>query len=172
MKMRRKLACMLSMLILLIAQSFAIGNFYGQSKAQVQIGQYRSPFRYAIVSNEIIDVMGNGTGAFRHVGILLDEKAFSEQTLRELFKLVSTRFPMPIRLDVQVFTSLEQVETPEEEAEGYESEMTDIPEANKYHNALFVRSQSEELIRYSDSLPVRGWKTVTLKAQNSGVSPK
>lgn len=70
--------------------------------------QFRSPFRYAIVGNEIVNPTGDPENAYRYVVILLDDKAFSESTLKNLFKLVSARFPMPSHLNVQVYTSLEQ----------------------------------------------------------------
>src|SRR6266849_1835855 len=87
----------------------------GERKQQRNQGKhYRSPFRYIIVSN---DVRNDGLGpedAQRSVSILLDEKAFSEATLTELFKLLSKRYADPKWLNVWVYTSLEQVSTPEE----------------------------------------------------------
>src|SRR5712692_8644089 len=125
-----------------------------------QSTSFRSPFRYAIVN-----VTGDPEEAYRYVVILLDEKAFSEQTLRELFKLVSARFPTPNRLDVQVYTNLEQVETPEEHDHGKISESQDDPTIDKYHWALFIRSQGNELLWYNPNPPDRKMKTIVLKGE-------
>src|SRR6185436_379894 len=65
---------------------------------------FRSSIRYAIVGNNVADITGDGKDAQRVVGVLMDEKAFSEENLRTLFPLLSKRFPDPQRLIVQVFT--------------------------------------------------------------------
>ena len=44
----------------------------------------------------------------------MEEKSFSESTLRQLFALVSKRFPDPAELRVSVYTSLDDMMTPEE----------------------------------------------------------
>src|SRR5436853_2128751 len=109
--------------------------------------RFRSPFRYAIVGNEIVNPTGHPEDAFRYVVILLDGKAFSEDTLRSLFKLVSSRFPAPRRLDVQVNTSLEQVETPEEHEQGKVSESSGDTNMDKYH---WVFSFARRTMNYFD----------------------
>jgi hypothetical protein len=131
--------------------------------------QLRSSFRYAIVSNEIVNVTGDAADAFRYVVVLMDQKAFSEENLKELFKLVSARFPTPNRLDVQVYTNLEQVETPEEHEQGKVAESPDNPVIDKYHWALFIRSQGNELIRYNPNPPDRKMKTIILKGKDPTV---
>ena len=159
---------------LMIARSWLVmlgsnmsGYSYDQNtNMQKEDMQFRSSLRYAIVSNEIVNVTGDADDAFRYVVILLDEKAFSESRLKELFKLVSARFPTPNRLDVQVYTDLEQVETPEEHDRGRVSESRDDPTSDKYHWALFIRSQGNELFRYNPNPPNRGMKTVILKGED------
>lgn len=98
--------------------------------------------------------------------ILLNDKAFSEPTLRELFKLLSGRFPIPNRLYVQVYTNLDQVETPEEHEQGKGSESPGDPNMDKYHWAFFIRSHDSELIRYNPKPPDRTMKTVILKGKD------
>lgn len=128
--------------------------------------RFRSPFRYAIVGNEIVNPTGHPDDAFRYVVVLLDEKAFSEGTLKNLFKLVSARFPTPSRLYVQVYTSLEQVETPEEYEQPKVSESPDDPpHTDKYHWALFIRELDRELFRYNPKPPDKTMKTIVLKGK-------
>ena len=128
--------------------------------------RFRSPFRYAIVGNDIVNPTGHPEDAFRYVVILLDEKRFSENTLKSLFKLVSARFPTPRRLEVQVYTSLEQVETPEEHEQGKVSESPSDPNMDKYHWALFTRALDYELFRYNAKPPDPAMKTVVLKGKD------
>ena len=46
--------------------------------------------------------------------MLLDPKSFSEENLKQLFALLSKRFPEPTELVVNVYTDLEDIMTPEE----------------------------------------------------------
>ncbi|HEV8367490.1 MAG TPA: hypothetical protein VGQ39_06015 [Pyrinomonadaceae bacterium] len=135
------------------------------SQKQNPFNQSRSPFRYVIVRNDVRDIAGDPKDAHRFIEILLDEKSFSEQTLKELFKLVSVRFPKPNRLDVWVYTSLEQVKTPEESEIGNLSESNDLPALDKHGKALLVRSEGDEWLRYSTNPPNTDMKTVILKGR-------
>src|SRR5262249_28962994 len=72
------------------------------------IADPQTPFRYLIVKESLLH---NG----RVVIVMFDIKHFTEGNLRELFRLMSERFPKPDELHVGVFTSLEQFPTPEEE---------------------------------------------------------
>jgi len=50
----------------------------------------------------------------RGVDVLLDPKSFSEENLKQLFAMLSKRFPEPAKLIVNVYTDLEDIMTPEE----------------------------------------------------------
>jgi hypothetical protein len=161
------LATGLCISFLLIANGFAEDNHSPILQEQSRHKPYRSPFRYVIVSNEIINVTGDAEDAFRHITVLLDERSFSEQTLKELFMLVSKRFLQPSRLEIRVYTNLEQIDTPEEKDLGGESELPYDPTTDKYHRALFIRSRDGgELFRYSVSTPVRSLRTVIIKGKD------
>jgi hypothetical protein len=129
-----------------------------------QVKPYRSPFRYIIVSNDVRNDGLRSEDAQRSVSILLDEKAFSEVTLTELFKLLSKRYPEPKWLNVWVNTSLEQFSTPEEKENNAEiSEPNSDKESDKYRWAFYVRKfDGRESYRYNTNPPNR-IKTVILK---------
>jgi len=141
----------------------------GRSRAQPRRESRRPPFRYVIISNRVDVPAGDPGDAVREMTILLDEKAFSEKTLRELFRLVLRRYPEPARLTATVYTSLEQLGTPEEAEQGVLSEVGDTnPASDHYHRAVLIRTKDGgKLIRYSTSLPVLGLKTIALEDANS-----
>ena len=77
----------------------------------------RTPFRYVITRDEVTESTyypQGGKFRTRGVNVLLDEKSFSESTLKQLFALISKRFPDPDGLRVTVYTNLEDMMTPEE----------------------------------------------------------
>jgi len=77
----------------------------------------QSPFRYVITRSEVTEgthYPEGGKFRARGVDVLLDEKSFSESTLKQLFALISKRFPDPAELHVSVYTSLDDMMTPEE----------------------------------------------------------
>ena len=125
----------------------------------------RSPFRYVIVGNEVIDDSGTPPkDAYRYVEVLLDEKAFSENNLKELFRLVSKRFAKPKVLHVQVYTNLEDTETPEEREGAKMSEAPYDPPLDKYHQAFFLRdADGGEWFTYNANPPRTDTKKVVLK---------
>lgn len=121
-----------------------------------------SPFRYVIVYN---DLDNEGTN-FRHIELLLDPKAFSKKTLVELFGLLKKRFPQPLVLGVFVYTSLENIETPEERDVRQLSESPNDPQQWKYHHATLVRDGfGSEWFRYTTNLKRRQEKFVILKGK-------
>jgi hypothetical protein len=165
MTMPSRLGAVLCSFLLLISGGLEGVNGNRVSPAQKHYN-YRSPFRYVIVSNEIIDGRGNPKDAFRYVEVLLDEKAFNEETLRELFKLLSKRFPKPKSMDVSVSTNLEQVDTPEEREAGKISEAPANPTLDRYPSALLIRQDDNELFRYTPNTPSTKMKTVVIKGRD------
>jgi len=126
--------------------------------------QYRSPFRYVVVSNELSSRRSNQQ--IRYVEILLDEEAFSPNNLRELFKLVSHRFKKPKRLDVQVYTSLKDVETPEEREAPKMSGISDVGSSEIHPQAFFIRDgKGNEWFSYNAEAGSTEMKTVILKGR-------
>lgn len=164
--MRTMLRIALCIGLLLAANSHGEVNNKHMVQAQNQDKLYRSPFRYVIVNNEVNDGSGDPRGAYRYVEVLLDEKAFSEETLKALFKLVSKRFPKPNDMDVYIWTNLEQVDTPEEKDEPKVSEAPDNPALDKYPTALLIRKDGNELFRYTLKAPNTDMKTVVIKGRD------
>jgi hypothetical protein len=127
----------------------------------------RSPFRYVIVNNRTIGRSPRRMDGHRLVEVLLDDKAFSEDNLRELFKRVSRRFPAPRVLSVDVYSSLEDVKTPEEREGAQMSEGPDDPRADTYHRALYLRDNSgNEWFSYNPHPPTRERRWVILKGKD------
>jgi hypothetical protein len=125
---------------------------------------FRSPFRYVIFEDKQTNPTNTDETSLRVISVLMDKVAFSESNLIELFSLISKRYPAPKRLDIWVFTSLEQVSTPEERDVGYTSGDNDRKEMDFHHLAIFIRSaDGTELFRYSTKLPANKLKTVILR---------
>lgn len=110
---------------------------------------YYAPIRYVIVYNDIFDLNPEE----RRISILMFPNQFNRQNLIKVFELIKKRFPIPVRLDINVHTSLATIETPEE------SEMTDDSlntrfrkQENKYKIALFLRNEEGENFCYTTSL--------------------
>jgi hypothetical protein len=123
--------------------------------------QHWAEFRYVIYRNEVSD-------SSRRLYVLLDLAAFSEDTLKKLFDLLSKRFPTPEWLDVWVATSLQQARTPEEVDEGLAHDMGDDPHDEMYPGAVLIRLKGNELIRYTIGSGPRFYrlKTVILKGED------
>lgn len=140
----------------------------GVNKKHMSQTPNRSPVRYVIVSSEVIDDSGNPPkDAYRYVEVLLDAKAFSENNLTELFRLVSKRFPKPKVLHVQVYTNLSDVETPEEREEPKMSEMPDDPSLDRHHQAFYLRDDDgNEWFTYNPNPPRTHTKKVILKRRD------
>src|SRR5215208_731821 len=92
-------------------------------------------FRYVILGDSVDKRWGKKLNE-RLISILLEEEAFSEETLKTLSQLVFQRFPHPERLTVIVYTSLKQVRTPEEENLPRFSNSNEPSEYSKYPHAL------------------------------------
>ena len=105
--------------------------------------EFRSPFRYAIVSNKIDPAISRKDETRRFVEVLLDGKSFSKENLITLLKLVSKRYPKPHLLYVNVFTSLEDVETPEEREQSKISGSDNSSASNQSDLAVFIRTKEK-----------------------------
>lgn len=70
--------------------------------------------KYVFVDNRIDPSRGVGDAESRFVEVLIDNKSFGKQNLIDMFRLVSKRFENPVLLFVNVFTRLNDIQTPEE----------------------------------------------------------
>lgn len=133
---------------------------------------YYAPIRYAIVYNDIfyrnsdtdeLNIIGLGDekyqeaekseGAERRMIILMLPEQFNRQNLIKVFELIKKRFPIPIRLDINVHTSLATVETPEETEMTHDSLNRRFrKQENKYKEAFYKRDADEENFCYVTSL--------------------
>ncbi len=77
-----------------------------------------SPIKYVIVANKIDPTLGRGDEDRRFVEILINPRSFSKVHLKKVFGLISKRFPEPRLLFVNVFSNLDDVQTPEERERG------------------------------------------------------
>jgi hypothetical protein len=129
--------------------------------ATTSFGQYRfrSPFRYVVVHNLAEPDRGKGDEPRRFVEVLMDGKEFNKANLTTLFKLISKRYPRPMLLFINVFTSLADVQTPEErdEPKGHASGIGQVPSPNPdvpipSDTAVYVRTRTGESfnIRYAN----------------------
>lgn len=143
------------------SQVKAMNNHSTKGRAKQE--RSKSSFRYVILRNEYAGDNVEPRDPYRTVEVLLDETVFSEKTLRKLFDLISRRYPKPQLLRVWVYTNLNQLATPEEEDRGKRSETPDDPDDDKYHWAIFIREDGNELFRYNPDPPSTDLRTVILK---------
>jgi hypothetical protein len=140
--MRQKLiGILMGILILSLNGSITAKAVLGKAASPYDLP--RSPFRYAIVRNEVAK-----THPVRQVGILMEEGAFTEENLRFVYQLVVKRFPEPYEMDIWVYTSLVDVPTPEEVDAGGRSEMKNPPPVSGRPTAVSVRNDYNEYINY------------------------
>lgn len=72
---------------------------------------YYAPIRYVIVYNWIFEELESPE---RRMDVLMKAEQFNEKNLIKIFELIKKKFPMPLRLQINVHTNLATIETPEE----------------------------------------------------------
>jgi hypothetical protein len=142
-----------------------IGNPAGHQERPSPVPP-RPPFRYAIIRDRTLEgtyYPEGGDFRVRHVDVLLDPKSFSEESLRQLVSLLSKRFADPKNLLISIYTSLDDVLTPEE-AE-YISPPDSVVDLRtpKYAWAFYIRNSDGEHFRYHTKEPGSIVKTVNLR---------
>jgi hypothetical protein len=143
--MQSKIIVVFVTLVLILSGS---GSTTARNDGGEVAAQYRlrtsSSFRYAIVHNELAKAL-----PARQVWVLIEEKAFTEENLKSLYQLVTKRYPEPYYLNIWVYTSLQDVPTPEEadRDEGM-SEVKDAPPLSGAPTAVCVRNDANEYINY------------------------
>jgi hypothetical protein len=88
----------------------------------------------------------------RAIFVLMDQQSFNETNLKDIFRSVSGRFPKPAQLSITVFTSLQQLPTPEEQ-----DYMMRVPEdslpffanVDRFPSANYSRLRGQEKFDYS-----------------------
>jgi hypothetical protein len=121
-------------------------------------------FRYIICGNLLMPQPG--PHAVRNICVLMDEGRFDPETLKELFRLLSTRFPEPVVFDCSVFTSLDQLATPEEQDRPRHSETREPTREEHHHRAVLLRSAENEIIRYTARPGDSSLRTIILKGRD------
>lgn len=158
--MRSKTMCswLLRLCLLFLLQTSALAI----QQEQRVYERHNAPFRYVICGNTISPV------GERKIIVLLDPVAFSEDNLKKVYFFVAKRFPEPADLSVWVYTSLWQVETPEEAEIPHISDIGDDPHNNQFQYALLMRVRGNELFRYSsdEKPPYRRLKTVIITGRD------
>ncbi len=79
--------------------------------------KYRSPIRYVVVYDRVDPSLGPEDSESRFVEVLIDNKNFSEKSIKRLAGLICTRFAVPTVMYINIYTNLEDVQTPEERDE-------------------------------------------------------
>ena len=130
-------------LVLTVSGSVIASNDRVEVAAQYRL-RTSSSFRYAIVRNEVAKTL-----PVRQVWVLMEERAFTEENLKSLYQLVLKRFPEPFQMDIWVYTSLQDVPTPEEADDDVGmSEVRDAPPLSGAPTAVCVRNDMTEYVNY------------------------
>ncbi len=122
---------------------------------------YYAPIRYVIVYNVIFSLNSDE----RRMEILIDEKQLNEENLIKIFGLIKRRFPLPLRLMINVHTNLATIETPEEREMIHSSNDPRFAHTYfKYKKAFYMRFQNgREAFSYTTNLFPYKEKEVVLK---------
>ncbi|HKV38212.1 MAG TPA: hypothetical protein VJX67_03285 [Blastocatellia bacterium] len=120
----------------------------------------RPEFRYIILDSYVREI---GFEQQRQVIVLLDDKAFSEDTLRKLAALLCKRYPRPDEMYAWIYTDLAQVRTPEETdyyGRSGDSGSTSPGASDNYDMAVLMRSGDDETVVYHTKPPRRDGRIV------------
>lgn len=115
------------------------------------------PFHFLIVENALY------SESIRHVEIFLDDAAFSEANLKDLFSFISKKYVEPIGLTIVVKTNWQQLSLPSDCPPSGMSNTTTPLEQYNYHEAIFYRrdrNNKSMYFRYNPELTA--YKTVVL----------
>lgn len=132
-----------------------------------QVDSPRSPFRYVIVAGVTdLEKYVNRFDDSLYLEVLMEDRAFNETNLRELFKLISRRFPNQKLLSIDVFTTLEAIKTLEENDRS--NLKGPVNNYKEYKYAFFNRRPSKCDAYFSYAEPGQPETNVTLKCNKSG----
>ena len=159
-----KLFCVAFLPILLGSSVIAQHRYEPPKRSTKRVSdsqKFRSPFRYLIVADVTeLEKYVNENKEFRVIQVLMDDREFNEKNLRILFELLSTRFNDRPGLMVNVYTSLDQIKTPEEQDH---SDLFNSPVGyDRYKFAVFNRRRNCEQ-EFEYSIPGRGSRRVPME---------
>lgn len=103
--------------LLIVLTGFVHGQNSSNDSHDVELPEeYRSRFRYLIVrdTSEPQFYVNSIDKKTLNLDVFLDDCAFTEINLRELFSLLKKRYKTYEYLDISVFTDLKAIRTPEE----------------------------------------------------------
>jgi hypothetical protein len=124
-------------------------------------------FQYEIFFNEAFH-FGNPELGTRNIGVLIEEKDFSEENLREIFRTLSKGYAKPPMLHIELVTNREQIYPAKWPRTSNEPEPSGF---HQYHWARYFRSEGDdtEYFRYNVSPPSSDLKTIMLRGFDPAV---
>lgn len=137
---------------------FAISSSFAQKDAvQEKEVRFRSRVRYIVVYNDIVD-------GERRLQVLLKPQNFDKASLIYVFDSIKQQYLEPKRLNIEVRTSLNMIETPEERnmlRDGEDSRFSSL--YGKYKIANYYRFETgREAFVFTTKLKPYREKTVVL----------
>ena len=112
----------------------------------------RSPFRYVIVAGvSRIEKYVNENKESLDLEVLMEDKAFNEDNLRCLFQFLSKRFTERPGLAVYVYTTLDVIDTPEEN--DHRDLKGPVSKYTRYKHAFYFRNGEKCDERFDYSIP-------------------
>lgn len=145
------------MVIVLGHTTVAISGESGQQEGSNVLE--RVDFHYVIFENHLVEFEGARPPMRRNMSVLLDEDAFSEETLRRLFEVLSKGFAKDEILSIRVITNVKQTITPEITT----SDAPTPPEYFNHHRATYMRTPTYVFFRYTPTPTSRELKSVILR---------
>jgi hypothetical protein len=132
-------------------------------ESDLQIDCRTMGFHYLVLENS------QWTSTVRRIEVFLDEKAFSEKNLSELFGYLSDNNPEPKHLTIVVHTNWNQLPYPSDCPPYGLTNQPSKPDEYDYHQAIFYRREIQgvvkEVYEYNPTLHTSDVKTVSLKRQ-------
>jgi len=152
-------------LVIILLVVFLVATLPSNSFSESTRQDSKIKFKYLIFKNTLNEKPSIQYSR-RTLNVFLEEKAFSEQSIKELYLLLSNRFPEPQWLEAWVYTNLNQVETPEEADSPKSSTTKDNPDHNRSHWAWIYRNKDNVFFRYNPNPPNRDVKTIVITGKD------
>ena len=136
--------------LFLVICAFPVFTEAQKTNSKTTQKEFRSPFRYVIIAgaSDLEKYVNRFPNESLDLEVLLENDAFNEKNLRELFTLLSNRYNSGQGLSIWVYTSLSAVRTPEENEQI--NLKGPIENYSKFKNAFFFRDGNKnEWFKYS-----------------------
>jgi hypothetical protein len=140
-----------------VDSNFDNGNIQPLSNNKAKEDCVKLDFHYLITSDSMT------APNLRLIRVFLDEKAFSEENLKELFNYLSNKYSEPNNLVIQVNTAWAQLPLPSDCPGGGISNQPDRTDKYDYHQAIFYRGSKAPYFKYNPVLGTSNFKEVVLK---------